>query len=308
MSIAFIFPGQGSQAVGMLSELASEFPSVQQAFEQASDALGTDIWKLTQEGPIETLSMTENTQPALLTAGYAVWQVWSELGGTQPSMMAGHSLGEYTALVCAGALSFEDGVTLVRDRGKYMQEAVPSGEGGMAALLGLDNETVKKVCEENAEGDVLQAVNFNAPGQVVIAGSAAAIERAVIAAKDAGARRAMPLPVSIPAHSSLMSAASERLAERIAGIDLTKPTIPVLHNCNVSIAESAEQVAENLVTQLDSPVRWVESIEAMQQQGINQFVESGPGKVLSGLVKRIVKGVEVQCIETPDAIKELASS
>ena len=307
MSIAFIFPGQGSQAIGMLSELAAEFPSVQQSFSQASDVLGVDMWKLAQEGPIETLSMTENTQPALLTAGYAVWQVWNELGGEQPQIMAGHSLGEYTALVCAGALSFEDGVSLVRDRGKYMQEAVPSGQGGMAALLGLDNETVQSVCEENAQGDVLQAVNFNAPGQVVIAGSAAAIERAVVAAKDAGARRAMPLPVSIPAHSSLMTPASERLAERIAGINLTMPSIPVLHNCNVSIANSVDEVAQNLVTQLDSPVRWVESVEAMQQQGAVKFVESGPGKVLSGLVKRIVKDVSVHCVETSAAIKELVS-
>lgn len=305
MSIAFIFPGQGSQAVGMLSELAAEFSSVKQTFEKASDVLGVDMWKLTQEGPIEQLSMTENTQPALLTAGYAVWQAWNELGGSQPEMMAGHSLGEYTALVCANALSFEDGVSLVRDRGKYMQEAVPSGEGGMAALLGLDNDTVIKVCEENAQGDVLQAVNFNAPGQVVIAGSAAAIERAVPAAKEAGAKRAMPLPVSIPAHSSLMTPAAERLAERIAGISLSKPMIPVLHNCNVTVAESVDDVAKNLVTQLDSPVRWVESIEAMKQQGITQFVESGPGKVLSGLVKRIVKDVTVNCVETPASIKEL---
>ena len=305
MSFSIIFPGQGSQSIGMVGELAAKHALVQDVFVEASDTLGVDMWAMTQEGPIELLSQTENTQPALLTAGVAVWRVWQELGGDAPAIMAGHSLGEYTALVAAGALSFSDGVSLVRDRGRYMQEAVPAGQGGMAAIIGLDDEQVIKVCADIAGDDVLQAVNFNAPGQVVIAGSAAAIERAAPAMKEAGAKRALPLPVSIPAHSSLMSPASARLAERLGGIKVNLPTVPVLHNCNVQVAKSADEVKANLVSQLDSPVRWVESVVAMHQQGIDTFIESGPGKVLGGMVKRIIKGVNVKCIEKPDAFGEL---
>ena len=305
MSFSIIFPGQGSQAIGMMSKLAEQHSLVKELFIEASDVLGVDLWTMTQEGPLEALSQTENTQPALLTAGVAAWRVWQSLGGQDPSMMAGHSLGEYTALVSAGALSFSDGVALVRDRGRYMQEAVPAGQGAMAAIIGLEDQVVIDVCAKTANGDVLQAVNFNAPGQVVIAGSADAIERATVTMKEAGAKRALPLPVSIPAHSRLMTPASERLAERIAGINISLPTIAVLHNCNVQVAESAEQVAQNLVTQLDSPVRWVESVNAMHAQGIDQFIESGPGKVLGGMVKRIIKGVDVACIDNPDAFENL---
>ena len=305
MSTSFIFPGQGSQSIGMSVDLAAKYPIVKDLYVEASDVLGIDMWAMVQEGPIESLSQTENTQPALLIAGVAAWRVWQDLGGAKPEMMAGHSLGEYTALVAAGALSFSDGVALVRDRGRYMQEAVPAGEGGMAAIIGLEDQRVIEVCAEVAGDDVLQAVNFNAPGQVVIAGSAAAIERAAPAMKAAGAKRALPLPVSIPAHSKLMSPASERLAERLASIDVVLPTIPVLHNCNVSLANSAEEVKANLVSQLDSPVRWVESVVSMHQQGIETFIESGPGKVLGGMVKRIVKGVNVACIDKPDAIEAL---
>ena len=310
MSFSIIFPGQGSQAIGMMSDLAASHSVVKDLFVEASDILGTDMWALTQEGPIEALSQTENTQPALLIAGVAAWRVWQELGGKDPSIMAGHSLGEYTALVAAGALSFADGVALVRDRGRYMQSAVPAGEGGMAAIIGLDDDQVRTVCAQvaadgAANNEVLQAVNFNAPGQVVIAGSAKAIERAAPAMKEAGAKRALPLPVSIPAHSSLMSPASERLAQRLAGIDVSMPTIPVLHNCNVQVALNSEQIKANLVTQLDSPVRWVESVEFMHRQGVSQFIESGPGRVLGGMVKRIVKGVEVACIDKPDAFASL---
>lgn len=308
MSFSIIFPGQGSQAIGMMGQLAQEHGLVKDLFIEASDALAVDLWAMTQEGPLEALSQTENTQPALLTAGVAAWRVWQELGGQTPSIMAGHSLGEYTALVCAGALSFADGVTLVRDRGRYMQEAVPAGEGAMAAIIGLDDQQVIDVCVQTAQGDVLQAVNFNAPGQVVIAGSAAAIERATVTMKEAGAKRALPLPVSIPAHSRLMTPASERLAQRIAGIDVKLPSIPVLHNCNVEVAVSADQVAANLVTQLDSPVRWVESVNAMHAQGVERFIESGPGKVLGGMVKRIVKGVEVACIDKPEAFDALINA
>ena len=305
MSFSIVFPGQGSQSIGMMSELAQQHTVVKEVFLEASDALGVDLWSMTQEGPIESLQQTENTQPALLTAGVAAWRVWQQQGGATPSMMAGHSLGEYTALVCAGALSFADGVALVRDRGRYMQEAVPEGQGGMAAVLGLDDDVVREVCAKAAEGDVLQAVNFNAPGQVVIAGSAAAIERGAEQLKAAGAKRALALPVSIPAHSSLMSPASERLAARIDSIEVVMPEIPVLHNCNVQVAQSAEQIAANLVTQLDSPVRWVESIETMHKHGINTYIESGPGRVLGGMIKRIVTGVTIANIEKPEAYTDL---
>ncbi len=310
MSFAIVFPGQGSQAVGMMSDLAAEHSLVKDLFVEASDVLGVDLWRMTQEGPLDSLSQTENTQPALLTAGVAAWRVWQSLGGEKPSMMAGHSLGEYTALVSAGALSFADGVALVRDRGKYMQEAVPAGKGGMAAIIGLEDDQVRSVCEElSAAGDVVQAVNFNAPGQVVIAGSASGIEKAAVAMKDAGAKRALPLPVSIPAHSSLMSPASERLSDRLSSVDvdIVASSIPVLHNCNVQVAENAEDIKANLVAQLDSPVRWVESIQNMHAQGIDTYIESGPGRVLGGMIKRIVKGVNVACIEKPDAFAALIS-
>lgn len=305
MSFSIIFPGQGSQTIGMMGELAAQHSIVKDLFVEASDILGVDMWALTQEGPIEQLSQTENTQPALLTAGVAAWRVWQKLGGDQPAIMAGHSLGEYTALVAAGALSFSDGVALVRDRGRYMQDAVPAGQGGMAAIIGLDDEQVIRVCAEVAGDDVLQAVNFNAPGQVVIAGTAAAIERAAPAMKEAGAKRALALPVSIPAHSTLMSPASARLAERLATIEVVLPLIPVLHNCNVKIAKTADEIKANLVSQLDSPVRWSESVVSMHQQGVSSFIESGPGKVLGGMVKRIVKGVNVACIDKPDAFDGL---
>ena len=303
MSLAIVFPGQGSQVVGMMSALSQEYGIVKDLYVEASDELGVDLWKMTQEGPIESLSMTENTQPALLVAGVAAWRVWQQEGGQTPAMMAGHSLGEYTALVCAGAIPFTQGVSLVRDRGRYMQSAVPEGEGGMAAIIGLDDAGVAQVCEEMAQGDVLQAVNFNAPGQVLIAGSAAAIERAATAMKEAGAKRALPLPISIPAHSRLMSSATPRLAERLSAVDVSVPEIPVLHNANVNIASSAEDVAANLVSQLDSPVLWVESIESMQKQGITRYIESGPGKVLCGMIKRIAKGSDVGNIDTPAAMQ-----
>jgi len=308
MPNSIVFPGQGSQAIGMMSELAANFSLVKKLFVEASDVLGIDLWTISQNGPIEELSQTEVTQPALLTAGVAAWRVWQSLGGQNPTIMAGHSLGEYTALVCAGAISFKDGVALVRDRGSYMQQAVPAGEGGMAAIIGLEDQQVKDVCTAAAEGDVLQAVNFNAPGQVVIAGTADAITRALVQMKEAGARRALPLPVSIPAHSRLMSPASERLAERLATIEIGLPEIPVLHNCNLQIADTPAQIANNLVSQLDSPVRWVESILKINEMGVDSFIESGPGKVLGGMIKRIVKGVDVICIEKPDAFDALISS
>ncbi len=308
MSISIVFPGQGSQTIGMMADLAEQHSVVKDLYVEASDVLGVDLWSMTQHGNIEELSKTENTQPALLTAGVAAWRVWQQHEGEKPAILAGHSLGEYTALVCADALSFADGVALVRDRGRYMQDAVPQGQGGMAAIIGLDDQVVIEVCDKASEGEVLQAVNFNAPGQVVIAGTAAAIERAIDLMKDAGARRAMQLPVSIPAHSALMTPASERLSERISSIKISMPEIPVLHNCNVSVATSAEEIAANLVTQLDSPVRWVESIEKIHQQGVDTFIESGPGRVLCGMIKRIAKGVNVGCLEKPQAYSELITS
>jgi [acyl-carrier-protein] S-malonyltransferase len=308
MSIALIFPGQGSQAIGMAASLAENSQAVRTCFEQASDALSYDVWKLTQEGPIEQLSQTEFTQPALLTAGYAAWLVWQEQGGEKPTLMAGHSLGEYTALVCAGAISFEEGVALVRDRGRYMQQAVPEGEGAMAAILGLEQDQVEQVCQQAAQGDVLQAVNLNAPGQIVIAGHAAAIERGCLAAKEAGAKRAMPLPVSIPAHSSLMSSASDRLSERLDQCTISMPEIPVIHNYNVQVSTSTEEIANSLVKQLDSPVRWIESVEAMANNGVDHFIESGPGKVLGGMVKRIAKGTQCSEIGSFDSIQTVVES
>ena len=305
MKTAFLFPGQGSQAIGMMSDLAAAHPIVKELFLEASELLSSDLWSLTQEGPIEQLSQTEHTQPALLVAGVAAWKVWQNLNGDEPAVMAGHSLGEYTALCCAGAIEFADAVTLVRDRGRYMQDAVPAGEGGMAAILGLDDEAVKSVCEQLSAQELVQAVNFNAPGQVVIAGSSAGIDLAVVAMKEAGARRAMPLPVSIPAHSSLMTPASQRLAQRLDSIDVRLPVIPVVHNCNVEIAQTKQQIKANLVQQLDSPVRWVECIQVIEEQGVSRFIESGPGKVLSGMVKRIASNVELACLEKADSFQAL---
>ncbi len=303
MSTAFIFPGQGSQAIGMLSALAEQHTSVIDTFNEASEALGYDLWDLSQNGPAEKLGQTEFTQPALLTAGVAVWRVWYQEGGAKPDVMAGHSLGEYTALTCAGALAFKDAVTLVQDRGRYMQAAVPAGEGAMAAIIGLDDDAVVKACEQASSNGVIQAVNFNAPGQVVIAGEKNAIDASVDIFKEAGAKRVLPLPVSIPAHSKLMTPAAEKLRERIASIDVSMPNIPVIHNCNVSIATSSDDVRNNLVTQLDSPVLWVSSVEKMVEDfGVVKAIESGPGKVLAGMIKRIDKTVSTTAIDTPDAM------
>ncbi len=286
---AILFPGQGSQSIGMLSALAERYPLVGQTFEEASERLGFDLGRLIAEGPAEQLNQTENTQPAMLAAGIAVWRVWLEQGGAQPASMAGHSLGEYTALIAAGALDFGDAIELVRQRGRFMQEAVPEGSGAMAAILGLDDETVRGVCAEAAGDEVVEAVNLNAPGQVVIAGDRAAVERAMQLAKDAGAKRALPLPVSVPSHCALMRPAADRLAEVLGDIPLHAPRIPVLHNVDVETSDDPEQIARRLVAQLHSPVRWVETIEGMREQGITTLIESGPGKVLTGLCKRIDK-------------------
>jgi [acyl-carrier-protein] S-malonyltransferase len=248
-----------------------------------------DLWRLSQQGPAEALNQTLNTQPAMPAAGIAVWRVWVAQGGGTPRLMAGHSLGEYTALVAAGAIDFTDGVRLVRERGRLMQEAVPAGEGAMAAILGLEDARVRELCEQAAQGEVAEAVNFNAPGQVVIAGSAAAIARAVELAKAAGARRALMLDVSVPSHCALMRGAADQLFERMQGVAIRQPEVPVLHNVNVAAAADADEIRELLKQQLYSPVRWVETVQAMASQGVDTLVEAGPGKVLTGLGKRIDK-------------------
>lgn len=288
---AFVFPGQGSQSVGMLAELAEQAPLVQGTFDEASEALGLDLWALSQQGPKETLDQTENTQPAMLAAGVAVWRCWRERGGPEPALMAGHSLGEYSALVCAEALNFADAVRLVADRGRLMQAAVPAGQGAMAAILGLDDATVSEVCAAEAQGQVLEPVNFNAPGQVVVAGDAAAVERCAAAAKTAGAKRAVLLPVSAPSHCALMRTAGEQLAGRLAEIEIRSPRIPVLHNVSVARGADPQAIRDLLASQLHQPVRWVETIRAFAEQGLTQVVEAGPGKVLTGLGKRIEKGM-----------------
>lgn len=288
---AITFPGQGSQSVGMLADLAASHPIVKETFQEASDVLAIDLWELTQNGPVEDLNQTQNTQPAMLAAGIAVWRVWRAQGGADPALMAGHSLGEYSALVAGEAIGFGDAITLVRERGRLMQQAVPRGEGAMAAILGLSDEQVRAVCEQAAQGDVAEPVNFNSPGQVVVAGSAAAIGRTVELAKQAGARRALLLDVSVPSHCALMRSAADELFSVMQEIAIQMPRIPVLHNVNVAVAVNPEEIRELLKQQLYSPVRWVETVQAMATQGVSTLLEAGPGKVLTGLAKRIDKSL-----------------
>lgn len=288
---SMVFPGQGSQSVGMLADLSASSPVVRQTFAEASEALGLDVWQLTQRGPEEHLNLTENSQPAMLTAGVAVWRAWQDAGGPRPSLMAGHSLGEYTALVCAAAIDFSDAVRLVAERGRLMQRAVPAGRGAMAAILGLDDEQVRAVCRDAADDEVVEAVNFNAPGQVVIAGQADAVTRAGELARKAGAKRIVPLAVSVPSHCALMRPAAERLAERLAATLIQPPVVPVIHNVNVESAAEPDRIRELLAAQLYRPVRWVETVERMKSEGVEVLVEAGPGKVLSGLTRRIDKSM-----------------
>ncbi|WP_455235304.1 ACP S-malonyltransferase, partial [Thiogranum longum] len=290
-NFAMVFPGQGSQSVGMLAELAKAFPQVEETFSQASDALGYDLWQRVQQGPEDLLNQTACTQPAMLSAGVATWRCWQAQTDRMPAIMAGHSLGEYTALVCSAAIDFPDAVKLVEKRGHCMQEAVPEGAGAMAAILGLDDEQVMSICERAAEGDVVSAVNFNSPGQVVIAGNTDAVERAVGLAKQAGAKRALPLPVSVPSHCSLMRAAAEVFANDLDTIPIRTPSVRVLHNADVCSHEEPGAIRKALAAQLYSPVRWVETIRAMRADGIDTLLEMGPGKVLTGLNKRIEKSM-----------------
>lgn len=302
-SLAMVFPGQGSQSVGMLAELARAFALVTDTFAEASEALGYDLWKGVQTGPAEWLNRTACTQPAMLVSGVAVWRCWRQQTQTLPALLAGHSLGEYTALVCAGALGFADAVRLVEQRGQEMQNAVAEGSGAMAAILGLDDEQVIGVCDEAAQGEVVSAVNFNAPGQVVIAGDSAAVERAMTLAKAAGAKRALKLPVSVPSHCRLMKPAAERFAARLAQVTIQAPQIPVLHNVDVRSHADPAAIREALSQQLYSPVRWVETIRTMAAQGVDSVLEMGPGKVLAGLNKRIDKTLTSLAVQDPESLR-----
>ena len=285
---AMVFPGQGSQAVGMLKDLAENYPVVKSTFDEASQVLGYDLWALVQEGPAEELNKTWQTQPALLASSVAIYRVWQSINGAQPEFMAGHSLGEYSALVCAGVIDFKDAIKLVELRGKLMQEAVPSGTGAMFAIIGLDNDSIQKACEQAAQGQVVAPVNFNSPGQVVIAGNKEAVERAGALCKEAGAKRALPLAVSVPSHCVLMKPAADKLAITLNDITFNTPKFAVINNVDVKVETSAEKIKAALIAQLYSPVRWAESVEEMAKQGVTLLVEMGPGKVLTGLTKRIV--------------------
>lgn len=287
--LAIVFPGQGSQSVGMLAELYQQYPIVQATFSEASAALGYDLWALVANGPEADLNETHRTQPALLTASVAVWRLWQQQNGAVPGYFAGHSLGEYSALVCAGVLSLADAVKLVEKRGQYMQEAVPAGVGAMSAIIGLDDAAIAKACEEAAQGEVVAPVNYNSPGQVVIAGHKAAVERAGEACKAAGAKRALPLPVSVPSHCALMLPAAEKLAVDLAGLAFNTAVIPVINNVDVTCADTTDAIKDALIRQLYSPVRWTETIEFLAEQGVTEVLELGAGKVLSGLIKRINK-------------------
>lgn len=305
MTFAIAFPGQGSQSVGMLAEMAAEFPTVKATFAEASEVLGYDLFELVMNGPAEELNKTWQTQPALLTSSVALWRVWQELGGATPEVMAGHSLGEYSALVCAGALNFQDAVKLVELRGKAMQEAVPEGVGAMSAIIGLDNDTIAANCVQAAEGQIVSPVNFNSPGQVVIAGHKEAVERANALMKASGAKRALPLPVSVPSHCALMKPAAEKLAAALKNIVVAVPVVPVINNVDVVAETDPVRIKDALVRQLFSPVRWTETVVAMADQGVVTQVEMGPGKVLSGLAKRIDGRVEGIAANDPTSVRDV---
>ena len=285
---AMVFPGQGSQAVGMLKDLAENYPVVKSTFDEASQVLGYDLWTLVQDGPADELNKTWQTQPALLASSVAIYRVWQSINGPQPEFMAGHSLGEYSALVCAGVIDFKDAIKLVELRGKLMQEAVPSGTGAMFAIIGLDNDSIRKACEQAAQGQVVAPVNFNSPGQVVIAGNKEAVERAGAICKEAGAKRALPLAVSVPSHCALMKPAADKLATALNNMTFNAPKFAVINNVDVKVESSADNIKSALISQLYSPVRWTETVEEMAKEGVTLLVEMGPGKVLTGLTKRIV--------------------
>lgn len=308
-SFAMLFPGQGSQSLGMLHELAAEFPMVEKLFYQASDILGYDVWILIQHGPEEKLNQTEFTQPALLTAEYAMWQCWLENGGEKPAILAGHSLGEYTALVCADSLEFADALRLVSDRGRFMQNAVTKGEGAMAAIIGLDEKAVIDLCEEaKKNNEILSPANYNSVGQIVIAGHRHSVENAIEIAKKKGAKLAKMIPVSVPSHCALMKKAAENLSQKLNQISFKSPTIPVIQNYDVKIHSDPNEIREKLISQLTNPVRWVETIQLIVEKSIHSAVECGPGKVLAGLNKRITKEMNTYNFHNAVTLKEIIAS
>lgn len=309
--IGFVFPGQGSQKLGMLADLAASFSIVEDTFAEASAVLDKDLWEVSQIDQQQQLNQTDITQPVLLTASVAVWRIWQGLQGPQPSILAGHSLGEYSALVCSGVLTFADAVQLVHQRGRYMQAAVSAGTGKMAAIVGLDDSKIAGLCEQAAQGQVVSAANFNSPGQTVIAGDVDAVERAMVLCKDAGAKRALPLNVSVPSHCALMKPAAEQLQAELAKVQFNAPQIPVVQNVNAESSEDPAVIKENLIKQLYAPVLWVDSVNSLAANGVDKIVECGPGKVLGGLIRRIEPDISYFASEDPEglanAIAELAS-
>ncbi len=302
--LAFVFPGQGSQTVGMLAELAAQHALIRETFDEASEGASRDLWKLAQEGPQEALDQTENTQPALLAAGVAVWRLWCEQGGAMPSRLAGHSLGEYAALVAARVLSLTDAANLVVERGRLMQSAVPAGVGAMAAILGGDDEQIAQVCSDVAEGQVVAPANYNAPGQLVIAGHSEAVQRAIDALAEIGVRKAVKLPVSVPSHCSLMREAADKLSVRMADIQWNEPQIPVIQNADADVHTSIAHIRAALERQLYMPVRWCKTVESMGRSGVTRVAECGPGKVLCGLLRRIDKQIDTRAIGTPEVFEK----
>jgi [acyl-carrier-protein] S-malonyltransferase len=300
----FVFPGQGSQKTGMLADLAQDNPSILETFAEASQALGQDLWQIVQDNPGGLLDQTHITQPALLAASVAIWRLWQQRQGALPEMLAGHSLGEYSALVCAGVIELSDAIKMVNQRGLYMQDAVPSGTGSMAAIIGMDDQKIDDICRSLAGEGVVSAANFNSPGQTVIAGDKAAVERAMAALKEAGAKRVLLLNVSVPSHCALMIPAAERLADHLAAVEFRKPTIPVVQNINGRAAREPSEIRVNLLKQLYMPVQWVDTIYCMRDFGIGKVVECGPGKVLGGLIKRIHPEIEAFSSEAPEAFNE----
>ena len=301
--LAFVFPGQGSQSIGMLSDLAENYDTVVSTFTEASEALELDLWDLVQKGSEEELNKTEKTQPALLTASIAIWRTWLENGGSRPAILAGHSLGEYSALVAAGVISLSEGVRLVQQRGQFMQAAVAPGEGAMAAIIGLDDDQVEQACSGAEQGQIVSAVNYNAPGQVVIAGEKAAVDRAIELCKKSGAKRALPLAVSVPSHCELMKPAADQLKQALERVEFATPEIPVVNNVDAKIENSPEAIKDALVRQLYSPVKWVAGINFMLNEGVDATYECGPGKVLSGLNKRIAKQLDIKSLQNSASLQ-----
>jgi [acyl-carrier-protein] S-malonyltransferase len=296
--LAFVFPGQGSQKIGMLAELAAQYSEIEETFNEASDTLGYDVWKMIQSGSQDDINLTERTQPILLASSVAIWRLWNAKGGSKPAQMAGHSLGEWSALVCSGVVNFADGLNIVRARGQYMQQAVPVGEGAMAAIIGLDDSIIIDACKNAAAAEVVDAVNYNAPGQVVIAGSVAAVNRAIEICKQAGAKRALPLPVSAPFHTSLMKPAADQLAEIVNSVTFRRPTVSIVHNVHAREENNPDTIKSLMLEQIYSPVKWVDCVVQLKQNGAQVLIECGPGKVLSGLAKRIDRDLQAMATDS----------